>query len=80
MHRASASRQRESCHRHGERGNLAEATTLLCSSLSYSVERRDLTSCAGTTCHLFSQIANIFSVLSVFKCNPGKTNDKSVTS
>ena len=39
------------------------------------------TSCVGITCHnILSQIATFLSVSSVFKCDPGKTNDKFVTS
>ena len=41
---------------------------------------RQLTSCAGTTCHAcrkyLSENCNIFSVLSILKYNPGKTNNK----
>ena len=42
-----------------------------------------LTSCAGMTCHARREffVPNyIFLDLSIFKCNPGKTNDKFITS
>ena len=43
-----------------------------------------LTSCAGMTCHarreFFVPNCNIFSVSGIFKYNPGKTNDKFLTS
>ena len=47
--------------------------------------RQDLTSCAGITCHarreLFvPKLLDILSVLSIFKYNPGKTNNKFITS
>ena len=46
--------------------------------------RLPLTSWAGMTCHarreFFVSNCNIFSVLSIFRCNPGRTNDKFITS
>ena len=47
--------------------------------------RDALTSCTGMTCHarreyIFSQNCNICSVLSIFKCNSGETNDKFIAS
>ena len=43
-----------------------------------------LTSCAGMTCHALREFflpnCNIFSVLSIFQCNQGETNNKFITS
>ena len=57
---------------------------LLFYCFSLKLRNYGLTSCAAMTCHarrgFFVPNCNIFSVLNVFKCNPGKTDDKFIVS